>query len=181
MDLSKLIINVPQNSKPTLMRAISYMWIITGVILLLVGIWASAIYYLVAPLREKLIQTAAEYPSNSAVLSMLNALPFASAILITIAIACGIAGFHFKLFKPWALGGIHLLSYLMLFVSGVLGFVWVKLWMFTIEYSQGNNWNYVGMFVGVFAIVVYVGIMIYFIRSIRNKKFREAYHNKIPL
>lgn len=179
MDLNKLRIKPIENQRPSLMRSISYMWIISGVVLTLVGLWTGGVYFLVAPLRAKLVATASQYPNNAVVLDSLNLLPYACAFLLLLAAACLVSGFSFKRFKPWALSAVHSLSYLMILVAGGMGVIWVRLWMFSISHSTENLWNYVGMFFGVLAFIVYIGINAYFIKTLRQKEFREAYMNKI--
>lgn len=178
MDFSQLKINLPQNSKPSLMRSISFMWIISGVVLFLVGVWAIIVFFLVTPLRDRLVITLSEYPQNAGFISIINMLPIVGIFLTLVSICSIIAGFYFKQFKQWAYSTIHFLSYLLIFIAGGLGIAWYNLWMFTINNTPSNIWNYVGLFVGIFACIVYVGILIYFIRSIKMKKFRDAYRNK---
>lgn len=181
MDLSQFNIKVPQSSKSSLMKSISYMWIISGVVLMIVGIWAGLIYSLLSPYRDKILQNAYKSgaPSYSGVINSIDFLPYIGIILTIVALTSIVSGFQFRRFKEWALSTIHILSYVMLFISGFLGIIWFKLWWFTIEHSQPSPWNYVGLFVGIFACIVYIGILIYFIKSIRTKQFREAYKNKM--
>ena len=137
-----------------------------------------AVYFLVAPVKEKLIMTLNEYPQNAGFISIINVLPFIGIFLTLVSVLNIFAGLKFKQFKQWALSAIHVLSYVMIFIVGGLAIAWYKLWMFTINNTQENFWNYIGMFVGIFACIVYIGMILYFIRSIRTKKFKDAYRNK---
>lgn len=78
---------------------------------------------------------------------------------------------------------VQVLSYIMLFVTAVISVFWIKVWMFALQFTQSSEagsslWQYVGLFTGLFAGLFYIGVLVFFIKTIRKKEFKEAYKNK---
>ena len=181
MDLSQL--KIPsQNPQPSVMKSISWMWIMTGMILLIVGVWSGVLYFVLSPYKQMILQNSGGNEAYGRLLAAIDYLPFIGIAVIVLAVANVYSGFAFRKFKEWALNAVQVLSYIMLFLTGLVTVFWVRVWMFALDFTPANGgsqlWQYVGLFTGLFACLFYFGILIYFIRAIRMKPFKEAYHNK---
>ena len=181
MDLSQL--KIPsQKSQPSIMRSVSWMWILTGVILLIVGLWSGVLYFVLSPYKQIILQNSGDNEVYTRLLMFIDYLPLAAVFIAVLASANIYSGIAFRQFKEWALKAVQVLSYIMLFVSALFTIFWVRVWMFAFEFApnatESHLWQYVGLFTGLAAGIFYVGVLVYFVRSIRMKAFREAYHNK---
>ena len=81
MDLSQL--KIPsQKSQPSIMRSVSWMWILTGVILLIVGLWSGVLYFVLSPYKQIILQNSGDNEVYSRLLMFIDYLPLAAVSLM---------------------------------------------------------------------------------------------------
>ena len=157
------------------------MWILTGVILLIVGIWAVMLYFVLEPYRGAIEANADTNPILQRVITFIGMLLGGGAACTAFAVFTIYVGASFRKIQGWALcgqcPGIHNVD------SSAASVFWVKTGrsrLFTPAGSGSDVWSYVGLFAGLCVMLFYIVIMIYFIRALRMKQFRDAYKNKLP-
>lgn len=174
----------PAKRQTSLVSSISTMWILTGVILLIVGIWAVMLYFVLEPYRGAIEANADTNPILQRVITFIGMLLGGGAACTAFAVFTIYVGASFRKFKTWALGAVNVLAYIMLILVGAASVFWVKIWQFSLDFTPAGSgsdvWSYVGLFAGLCAMLFYIVIMIYFIRALRMKQFRDAYKNKLP-
>jgi hypothetical protein len=183
MDLSNYKIQAPkQQQKTSIIKAVSWLWIMSGIIVFIIGLWSGVLYMIFEPYRAKLVAVGDGHVFER-FMTAITYLPWAAAFFIVLASANFYVGMNFKKFKNWALKAVEYMSYLMMVVSAFIFYGWLKIWLFSAENmpaaQSGGWWQYVGLFTGLIACVFYVMILFFIVRTIRSQEFIKAYHSKI--
>lgn len=172
-----------KKSTYTLMGSIKAFWILTGIILLMVGIWFISLYFMFQPYVGYILQNTTDRGVYDRVRTTMTALPLLGGGCFLFAIFQIWTAAAFRKFKKWALTAVSVMSYAMIMIAGVGCIGWVKAWQFAMQYggpAAGTPfWSYFGMFIGLVAGLFYIAMIIFYIKATANKEFRNAYHKKI--
>ncbi len=169
----------------TLIKTISWLWLLTGIIFSLIGIWVGSLYFLFSSYKNSFETLRAENEVLDNVLNVISALPFIATFVIILAAACIISGLNFPKFKKWSLALVEILSYIIVCAFSALLIFWFRVWLFsfqnTANYTGSTAWEIVGLITGSIVCLFFVAVFIFVIKNIRNKPFRELYNERVKL
>jgi hypothetical protein len=169
----------------TLIKTISWLWLLTGIIIGLIGIWIGSLYFLFAGYKTGFEALRAENEVLDNVLKVIDALPLIATITILLSFACVIAGLNLPKFKKWSLPLIEILSYFIVCAFSALLILWFKIWLFSFQntpnYAGSSVWEIIGLITGTIVCLFFVVVFIFILKNIRNKTFRQIYNEKVKL
>ena len=167
----------------SLIGAISSFWILTGIILLILGIWFISLYFMFEPHVAYILQNTTDQIMRARIQNTMTTLPILGGGCFLFAMFEIFTALSFRKFKKWALNAVSIVAYIMILLAGVACVAWVKMWQFVIQFSSVNSgssfWNYFGLFIGLVAGLLYIVMVIFYIKSSSNKTFRDAYRRKM--
>ncbi len=175
-----------QNITPSsVIRAISWLWIFTGVITGIIGIWATVIFFIFSGYKSTFEAFRADNPVFENIIGAINSIPIAAAALFILAALSIYAGRIFAKFKAKAIMLIEILSYLIITIAALISVFWTKIWWFSLDYIGSDTgsliWHYIGLISGLAVTLFYILVMSFVIKTVRNKSFRAAYKMNVKV
>lgn len=160
-------------------KSVSWLWILTGVIFGLIGVWTGSMYFMISGYKNVFTAMRAENEVLDTVLSAISALPYVASLIIILAVLCAVCGFNFSKYRKWSLALSEILSYIIIVSFAGLLVLWIRVWLFSFQIAADKGWEIVGLITGSIVCLFFIVIYIYVLKNIKNKTFRELYNERI--
>lgn len=165
--------------KPNLIKTVGWLWILTGSMLILIGLWAMFISLSFAEVTTLTPAETDQQSFLSFIISTVSLLPYVSIYFLLLG-TCGIyVSLSFMKFKYWARSGLEIISWFGIATIIAVLYYWIEIWSYVYSSKMpSESYSFIeiaGLFVGLLAGGFYSVVLAAVIKNLRSQVIKAIF------